>query len=462
MKKILILISLCFTCLGDIFGQNGQNIELRFTKPTKLLTTEQVNLWKYGSKGSGTITSTELAITLKKPEPFIALSVAVEGLRIDPSALNITVLTKQNDTWAKEWQVVDYNHDADNSPQKFMSNMLELDKAVTAIKIRFSIQSNDTRLKKAKIRLFAPGYISTGSVNHLLQQRSDCTHPPPSVSRSVWGAQWNLTDNKIYKGTPTILPVTHLIVHHSAGNNTSSNWAAIVAAYFDLHVNTNGWSDIGYNWLVAPDGTLFVGRGGGDGVVGAHMCGYNANTMAVCLIGNYTSIEPSTAAIEKLNQVLTWKAASFGINPLGIGSIRSHTGSMNNISGHRDGCTPNYTECPGNLLYNKLSTIRQNVKNRLSNCTTSQTDIVDNMTWSVYPNPSNGHFFLSAQLNQISNSPLKVLIYNIEGKHIFEKKIKIYNTTINEQIELSNTPKGTYLIRLAYDNNISSRLISIQ
>jgi hypothetical protein len=37
--------------------------------------------------------------------------------------------------------------------------------------------------------------------------------------------------------------VSHLIVHHSAGTNSASDWAAIVRAIWDFHVNGNGWGD---------------------------------------------------------------------------------------------------------------------------------------------------------------------------------------------------------------------------
>ena len=461
MKKKLTLISFCIIILSKLYAQNAQNIELKFTKPSKLLITENLNLWKYGSKGAGSITTHELSVSLTKPEPFIAFSIALEGSRIDASLVEISLLTKQEGMWAKDWLPVEHNSDADNTSLRMVTNMCELDKNTTALKVRFIIKSNDIRLKKAKLRLFAPGSISTGDIQSPLQLRGDCQQAPPSVSRSVWGAQWNLTDDKIYKGSPAYTPVTHLIVHHSAGNNTGSNWAAVVAAYFDLHVNTNGWSDIGYNWLIAPDGTLFVGRGGGDGVVGAHMCGYNANTMGVCMIGNFTTVEPSQSALNKLAQLLAAKAMKFAIDPLGISAIRSNTGTMNNISGHRDGCARDYTECPGNLLYPKLTALRKDVKTTLAGCTTSNGDLWVQDNLKIYPNPNHGQFQLTADIRELTSQPKVIRVINIEGKVIFEKKIDAHLTTINETIELSNSAKGIYLVQLSSDKKSSTRLISI-
>ena len=58
----------------------------------------------------------------------------------------------------------------------------------------------------------------------------------------------------------TPITVTHLWVHHSAGQTNSRDFAAVVRAYFTYHTQTHGWADIGYNWLVDPRGTLYQGR----------------------------------------------------------------------------------------------------------------------------------------------------------------------------------------------------------
>ena len=463
MKKTLALLIFYTLIICKIHAQNApnaQNIELSFNKPSKLLYTEGVNLWKYGSKGAGTITTSELSISLKKPEPFIAFSMAIEGLRIDAELVETSILTKQDGAWAKEWLPVAHNHDADNSAIMMMTNMCELDKNTTAIKVRFNIKSNDIRLKKARIRLFAAGNISTGSTNNTLELRGVCALPP-SVSRAVWGAQWSLANDKIYKGSPSYSAVTHLIVHHSASNNTSSNWAAVVASYFDTHVNTNGWSDIGYNYLIAPDGSLFVGRGGGNNVVGAHMCGYNNNTMGVCLIGNFTTVEPTPQALDKLQQLLAWKASESGIQPTSFSTIKSYKGTMENISGHRDGCAPNYTECPGDLLYPKLPAIRQNVKTIIASCVTSAKDVLILNDIKIFPNPNNGEFSIQIKNTESLAKSLIINVLNTQGQVILNEKINNTQNEINENIYLKNPTKGIYILRISDGEKYLSRKLII-
>jgi len=98
--------------------------------------------------------------------------------------------------------------------------------------------------------------------------------------------------------TPQLTDPTHLIVHHSAGNNVSNNFAQVVEFIWDLHVNTNGWDDIGYNWLIDPNGILYQGRP--DNYQGAHFSCINENTVGICVIGDYSSQQPSEEAMNTL------------------------------------------------------------------------------------------------------------------------------------------------------------------
>jgi hypothetical protein len=166
-------------------------------------------------------------------------------------------------------------------------------------------------------------------------------------------------------GVTVAASVTHLIVHHSAGSNTSANWDATVLSIWNSHVNTNGWSDIGYNWLVAPNGDLYEGRGGGNNVIGAHFCGTNGNTMGTCMLGTYTSVNVTDTARATLVKVLGWKCCNSNINPTAQSLHTSSGLNLFNISGHRDGCS---TECPGNQVYATLPQIRTEVQSYITAC----------------------------------------------------------------------------------------------
>jgi N-acetylmuramoyl-L-alanine amidase len=45
----------------------------------------------------------------------------------------------------------------------------------------------------------------------------------------------------------------------------------------------NGWDDIGYHYVIRRDGTVEAGRD--EDVPGAHVVGYNAHSIGICLVG---------------------------------------------------------------------------------------------------------------------------------------------------------------------------------
>lgn len=51
----------------------------------------------------------------------------------------------------------------------------------------------------------------------------------------------------------------------------------------DIHVNQNGWRDIGYHYVIKRDGSIEKGRD--ESVVGAHTTGHNHDSIGICLIG---------------------------------------------------------------------------------------------------------------------------------------------------------------------------------
>lgn len=78
-----------------------------------------------------------------------------------------------------------------------------------------------------------------------------------------------------------------IIVHCSA---TPPDMDIGVEEIRGWHVTDNGWSDIGYNYVLRRNGALEMGRDlDGDGDVmeetGAHTRGFNTRSIGVCLIG---------------------------------------------------------------------------------------------------------------------------------------------------------------------------------
>lgn len=105
-----------------------------------------------------------------------------------------------------------------------------------------------------------------------------------------------------------------LTLHHSAVP-TAAQYKGIetIRAIQRVHIETNGWRDIGYHILFGPEGAVFAGRRLDD--VGAHAVihkaslikelggdGYLNNwTLGVCCIGNYDTEQCSDEMRASLN-----------------------------------------------------------------------------------------------------------------------------------------------------------------
>ncbi|MEW2439300.1 peptidoglycan recognition protein [Streptomyces caniferus] len=188
---------------------------------------------------------------------------------------------------------------------------------------------------------------------------------PRIVTRAGWGADEELRE-KAFTYTHTVRAA---FVHHSgSGNDYSCDEApAMIRAMYRFHVKSNGWRDIGYNFLIDKCGTVYEGRAGGVAkpVMGAHTLGFNADSTGIAVLGTFTDIEPPRPAVDAIARLTAWKLGLYGVDPrkmtklLSAGGNRFPKGAkvpLHVISGHRDGFT---TDCPGLHLYNKLGATRR-------------------------------------------------------------------------------------------------------
>jgi hypothetical protein len=190
--------------------------------------------------------------------------------------------------------------------------------------------------------------------------------PPPIVPRSAWGA-----DAVPPRSQPSFGAVQVGFVHHTVTTNdyAPQDSAAIVLGIAKYHRDTNGWNDIGYNFLVDKYGQVFEGRAGGvdQPVVGAQAQGYNAQSTGVAHLGTYAAEAIAEPAMAATAQLLGWKLSLHGVPTEGTVVLASAGGSSNRypsgtpvsfqrISGHRDG---DNTSCPGDALYGQLPELRR-------------------------------------------------------------------------------------------------------
>jgi hypothetical protein len=131
-------------------------------------------------------------------------------------------------------------------------------------------------------------------------------------------------------------PIGRIIVHHSAGRSDET-----VAAIRRFHTAKppagRGWSDIGYHYIVRLDGDRWqVEPGRAVERVGSHDEGQNADSIGVCLLGDYTGGYPVPP--------LAWAALVELVSDL----MRVHHLTADQVEGHRENEPAHSpTMCPG-------------------------------------------------------------------------------------------------------------------
>ncbi|XP_062329062.1 peptidoglycan recognition protein 5 [Osmerus eperlanus] len=153
------------------------------------------------------------------------------------------------------------------------------------------------------------------------------------VPRRQWGAVSPRCRNTL-KG-----PAQRAVIHHTALSYCESpcECVAELTRIQTMHMQDRDFDDIGYNFLVGGDGTVYEGRGWG--IVGAHAKENNHDSVGIALLGNFNIDSPSPAALSSVRQLLLH------------GISQGYLDTRYILLGHSD---LRDTECPGKRLYASL------------------------------------------------------------------------------------------------------------
>jgi hypothetical protein len=240
-----------------------------------------------------------------------------------------------------------------------------LSKQVPNLRLKFvNASGTATAAERAKTGVVGAITGASEAVTGLLTAEADTQ--PTINPRSSWGAS-----DCPPRRTPDYGEVKASFVHHTvnANNYTSSQVPAMILSICRYHRNTNGWDDIGYQFLVDKYGRLWEGRAGGinKAVVGAQAQGYNAQSTGIANLGTHTSVQVTTASLDAMARLIRWKLPLHGQPTEGSVTLTSAGGELNRypagtlvkvnrIPGHRDG---DKTACPGDALYAQLPDLRR-------------------------------------------------------------------------------------------------------
>ncbi len=170
----------------------------------------------------------------------------------------------------------------------------------------------------------------------------------PRATEAAWNAGGSLPGVAV---RPTRLSfrslenrtVTDAIIVHHIGN-TNADVSAATVHQWHLH---NGWSGIGYHFLIRKDGTIEEGRP--LQAVGAHCHGENSHTVGINIVGNFEEAEPEIEQMDSAARLIAALCRHYGLTP-----------SDATIFGHRDF---NATACPGENLYVRLPELIEGAQN---------------------------------------------------------------------------------------------------
>lgn len=143
--------------------------------------------------------------------------------------------------------------------------------------------------------------IVIGSMYMLLfMPQLSFANTPNIQSRNTWATA---DDNAFTQSTwppnsGNTFSVRRILLHDTAiasFNSDTLDPRQVIRSIFTTHARNNGWGDIGYNYMIARDGTVYQGRMGQNGVRGAHLYvnrtgdNFNYQSIGIGLIGRYGS-----------------------------------------------------------------------------------------------------------------------------------------------------------------------------
>ena len=251
-------------------------------------------------------------------------------------------------------------------------------------------------------------------IGDVTRKQADNDLPKPVIiSRTEWGARPPTHDYSLH---PYYIKLT---LHHAAGFSADNidEGKEQLRAIQDLHQVVRGWSDIGYHFVVDKAGNIYQGRP--ETVIGAHVLDNNTGNIGVCVLGCYHPPELycgdwlTDATTNSLVALYGWISGEYNYDP-------------NVLKGHRD-YPYNYTSCPGNNVYEKLSWFRDEIERYMELGGPPLEFIISRN----YPNPFNSITHIDYQV-PIDNH-INITIYDIMGREV---------KTLMDQVQI----KGIYTI----------------
>ena len=291
--------------------------------------------------------------------PFFANTLSVQADRFE--GVRIRVL--EESVWS-DWTALEGESDVPDGENDSRPYALVFFTAARAVQVQAT--ALDSRISLTALSVPKNVKASNGRVHMAAEQ----TMQTPQITTMIPRSQWLDAGIQLAQAREDALWAKEyvqdkkFIIHHTAtvvrdangdGALTSDDYREAVRAIYSYHTYSRGWGDIGYNYIIDPDGTIWEGRAGGDGVVAGHTrrsaactkfgtpnVGFNDGSIGIAFLGTYDSQGISIPAYDALVRLIGQKAWELNIDPAGSGFFKDR--EYPNVLGHRD---VDCTDCPG-------------------------------------------------------------------------------------------------------------------
>lgn len=373
-------------------------------------------------------------ITQRTNRPFTGLAIgwSVRGEDAAPDEFIVKIRTrKEGEEWRGWVQTRGYLHPDDSPSGLYWSMLYATPDARADNEFEVVIRTPHQRAL-TELRISAADARSQPSEDDRTARISDLneTAKPEILGRAGWWG--SLPDDELEPGyTPRQISITHAAVHHTVTVNEPPDPAQVIRQIWDWHVNDNGWLDIGYNFLIDHEGTIYQGRYNPwistTDVRGAHAGRANSRSVGIAFLGQFEPGaapqvgDPAARAMDALVKMISWRFGQRGIDPLGRAVISVNPdGSrvLPTIFGHRD---VSATACPGENLYTLLSDVRNSIKVGEPVAEAAPFDVGQN-----YPNPFRESTTIPFTLDE--EREIELILYTVTG----EKVRTLFRGTLGE------------------------------
>ena len=116
--------------------------------------------------------------------------------------------------------------------------------------------------------------------------------------------------------------IKYVVIHHTGGNINGT-----INDIVNVHFRENKGHEIGYHYFIDSNGTIYQLRSLNESV--PHALGYNDNSIAICINGNFEDYEPNSAQWQSALQLVRAILKHYGLDET---AVKKHNELPNNAT----------------------------------------------------------------------------------------------------------------------------------